>query len=116
VINNAVTGIGRRGWAGGALLIVLLLAAYLVGRSSPTVSIHTAVPVSAATQVSVEADGWTYDVPLQIPWYDAGGGEHVGDRPACLPPTGTEDAITFGTIEGSRYGQTWRAVVWVECP
>lgn len=107
--------IGRRGVAGAILLIALLAAAFYLGSTRPTLAMHTAVPSSAQGAISIEADGWTYSVPLDgVEWIDVGGW-HESGRPSCLPPEGTTRAVTFASVQVSAEGSTWRPVVWVDC-
>ncbi|MEO8470405.1 MAG: hypothetical protein ABI573_12160 [Chloroflexota bacterium] len=51
-----------------AFLIVLVAVVgavgLYVGAGQARVFVHTAVPVSAPGAISVEADGWTYAIPL----------------------------------------------------
>jgi hypothetical protein len=102
----------------GIAVGVLLLASaiwLLVGWTRQP-SIHTAVPVSAEGTISIEADGWTYGVPLDgVRWLDATNTWHEDGRPDCLPATGTTLPVTFAAVEVSVDGTTWRPVVWVDC-
>lgn len=104
----------------GVLAVVAILAAvggYFVGSSRSGVSIHTGKAHSVQGQISVTGeDGWVYGVPLDVPWTDAGGAWHEGDRPACLPPVGDVPApVTFAAVQVTVNGMTWRPVVWVSC-
>jgi hypothetical protein len=97
-------------------LIVGLGAAFLIGTTRPTVSIHTGVASSAEGAISIEADGWTYGVPLDgVAWIDKNNSRHYGGRPDCLPSTGATRPITFAAVEVTVEGSTWRPVVWVDC-
>ena len=98
------------------VVVVVIIGAFLFGTTRPAVSIHTAVPSSAEGAISIEADGWTYGVPLDgVEWIDAGNVWHDGGRPTCLPPAGTTRPVTFGAVEVTVQGSTWRPVVWVDC-
>ena len=98
------------------LLVGAMAAAFLVGTSRPGVSIHTAVPYSAEGAISVEADGWTYGVPLDgVRWIDSTNTWHDSDRPECMPAAGTTQPVTFGAVQVTVQGLTWRPVVWVDC-
>ena len=96
---------------------VLALAAWLVGGATrQIVSIHTAVPSSAEGAISIEADGWTYGVPLDgVVWIDAQNVTHDDGRPDCLPAEGTTRPVTFAAVTVTVEGRTWRPVVWVDC-
>ena len=97
------------------MLIALVAIAFYVGTTRPAVAIHTAVPSSAEGAISIDADGWTYSVPLDgAQWVDAAGW-HESGRPSCLPPEGTNVAVRFGSIEVTVEGTAWRPVVWVDC-
>lgn len=100
-------------------LVVLagaLVGAYYLGSTRPVVAIHTAIPSSAEGAISVEADGWTYGIPLDgVDWVDSTNSWHDRGRPECLPPTGTTRPVTFGAVAVTVEGTTWRPVVWVSC-
>jgi hypothetical protein len=108
--------VGQGAWRGRLLLIGALVVAYFIGTLRPMVAVHTAVPSSAEGAISVEADGWTYSVPLDgVEWFDSTGAMHDAGRPDCLPVGGTTRAVTFGSVEVTHNGGGWRAVVWVDC-
>jgi hypothetical protein len=100
-----------------AVAVLVAGAAWLLGGAThQTVSIHTAVPSSAEGAISIEADGWTYGVPLDgVRWIDASNTWHEDGRPDCLPSTGTTLPVTFGAVEVTVEGVGWRPVVWVDC-
>ena len=101
-----------------ATLVALVAVAVwlLVGAIRPAVSVHTAVPTSAEGAISIEADGWTYGVPLDgVRWVDTSNTWHEDGRPDCLPAAGTTLPVTFGAVEVTVEGTTWRPVVWVDC-
>jgi len=83
--------------------------------SSSNVTFHTGVPLSAEGAISVEADGWTYSIPLDVMWVDAQGSLHDGDRPACLPAEGATAPVRFASVDVTVEGTSWRQVVWVAC-
>ena len=104
----------------GVLAVVAIVAAlggYLVGTNRSGVSIHTGKAHSVQAQISVTGeDGWVYNVPLDVPWTDANGVWHEGDRQVCLPPVGEVPApVTFAATQVTVNGMTWRPVVWVSC-
>jgi hypothetical protein len=99
-----------------AIAVLALAASLLVGATRQTVSIHTAVPSSAEGAISIEADGWTYGVPLDgVRWIDETNTWHEDGRPDCLPATGTSLPVTFGAVDVTVEGVGWRPVVWVDC-
>jgi hypothetical protein len=76
----------------------------------------TGIASPAEGAISLEADGWTYNVPLDVPWTDQSGVFHDGDRPACLAATITADvAVSFAWVDVAVGGSGWRQVVWVGC-
>ncbi len=80
------------------------------------VTIHRAVPVSAEGAISVEADSWTYSIPLEgVMWLDSTNAWHDKGRPGCVPPEGTDQEITFGSVDVTINGTSWRPVIWVWC-
>lgn len=99
-----------------AVLVGAMVGSFLVGTTRPAVSIHSAVPSSAEGAISIEADGWTYSVPLDgVEWIDSTNSWHDSGRPECVPSTGTSRPVTFGAVEVTVQGSTWRPVVWVDC-
>jgi hypothetical protein len=100
----------------GIAVAVGLLAWLVVGGTRQIVSIHTAVPSSAEGAISIEADGWTYGVPLDgVRWIHESNTWHGDGRPDCLPAAGTTLPVTFAAVDVTVEGTTWRPVVWVDC-
>ena len=98
------------------LAVVVVLIAVLALARGPAVSVHTGIATSAEGAISIEADGWTYGVSLDgVSWVDAQNTWHDSGRPDCLPATGATGPITFGAVEVTVEGTTWRPVVWVSC-
>ena len=105
------------------VVVVIAVAAFaalaawlLAGATRQVVSVHTAVPSSAEGAISIEADGWTYGVPLDgVRWIDETNTWHQDGRPDCLPAAGTALPVTFGAVEVTVEGVGWRPVVWVDC-
>ena len=102
---------------------VVLTMAIVVGCSTPpavtvdssNVTMHTGRADAGNTAISVEADGWTYAIPLDVMWIDGAGTHHDGGRPDCLEP-GESSLIRFASVEVAVEGTAWRPVVWVACP
>lgn len=100
-----------------AAAIVVVLAAgvgFVIGSRSSAPVLRTGVASPAENAISVEADGWTYNVPLDVPWTDAQGAFHDKGRPACLP-AGANVPIRFASVDVSAGGTEWRQIVWVDC-
>src|SRR5690349_17348965 len=60
-------------------VIVLVLAGtagFLLGQRASSVVFRTGVASPAPGAISAVSDGWTYDVPLDVPWTDARGVFH----------------------------------------
>ena len=76
---------------------------------------HTGRADAGETANSVDADGWTYSVPIDVAWVDGARRYHDGGRPDCLDP-GESSLIRFAATEVSVEGTHWRPVVWVACP
>jgi len=115
MINTLTRRIGVGGWRGGLLLVVIALLAFYAGSIRSGVSVHSGVPISDVSSITIGVDGWAYDIPLDVTWFDASGGIHENGRPSCLPPEGTTSSVMFGAIEANRNGVGWRPVVWVDC-
>lgn len=108
--------IGQGGWRSGLLVVLVLAAGFYLGTLGSQASVHTGVPSSAEGAISIEADGWTYSVPLDgVAWIDDGGVRHDSGRPTCLPVEGTTEAVRFGAVTVALESSTWRPVVWVDC-
>ena len=75
----------------------------------------TGVAYASPYQISATVDGWTYDIPLTVPWIDADGRVEYNSRPACLPASTKMQRVTFAEVPVSYNGVRWREVVWVSC-
>lgn len=110
---------GRKAAVRMALVLVVVAAAlgaaFLLGTKNG-VSVHTGTASSAEGAISIEADGWTYSVPLDgVEWVDSLNAWHDSGRPECLPPTGATHPIRFGAVDVTAEQLSWRSVVWVDC-
>jgi hypothetical protein len=88
---------------------------FAVGRhhhTQPHAAIGTAY--SSKYEITVRTSDWAYGVPLDTPWTDSAGGEHVGRRPSCLPP-GTVPRVHFQWVSYAVHGVGQRVVVEVDC-
>lgn len=99
-----------------AALVAVIVAAvvgYLVGhRDHQPVTTRVGVAYASQSQAEVTVGGWSYGIPLNVPWIDSQGELHYGSRPSCLPAN-RQSRIVFGTVNVSAIGQ--RSVVWVRC-
>jgi hypothetical protein len=99
-----------------ALAIAAALVGYWVGSLRHGLFEAVGTAHSTDLQISIESDGWTYDVPLAVQWTDGNGGWHEGDRPDCLPPTTGEIAgIRFSAVPVETRGLGFRQVIAVHC-
>jgi hypothetical protein len=106
----------RAALAGITLAVVTAVAGFIVGSQLSGAVIRTGVASPAEGAVSVASDGWTYNVPLDVPWIDDAGVLHDGGRPACLATGITANVpIKFASVDVSTGGNGWRQVVWVDC-
>lgn len=113
LVTNAL---GNRWLLIGIAAALVFGAGYLIGTVRSGVSIHSGMASSAEGAIGIEADGWTYGIPLDVRWEDRTGTFHYGGRPACLPPSDEPvGPITFAAVEVSVGSSTWRQVVWVSC-
>jgi hypothetical protein len=106
--------------AAAGFAVVLVLLGVVIGRSiglGNGDSTHTVAGSadSQQDQISVQAAGWVYDVPVHTPWYDGDGTEHFGSRPSCLPPTGGVRRVSVTWVAYRADGATQRQVVSVDC-
>lgn len=116
-----VGGTGRHrapliGLAVGLLVVLVVSVGFLLGNHTPQVSVLVGRAYSAPSEIAVEASGIWYAVPLHVTWFGPNGGEHQGERPPCLPPTGTINGVKFGATQVISKGGPWNLVVWVSCP
>lgn len=96
-------------------LVVLLAIAFYLGSLNAQVAARTGQASAAEGAISVEVDGWTYNIPLDVVWIDELGTWHDSGRPACLQPGAIVPALRFGSVTATIDGTTWRPVVWVDC-
>jgi len=112
-------GMPKKGWVLviGVVLLLAGFAGYLVGTRSD-VSILSGSPIAGEHVISIEANGWWYSIPEDVPWQDAQGGWNLGSRPSCIPPMSFQNPpITFGAVSAAwPDGSQSRTVVWVRCP
>lgn len=55
-------------------VVVVAVLGYLVGhRDHQTVITRVGVAYASAFQAQVTASGWTYGIPLDVPWIDSRG-------------------------------------------
>ena len=70
---------------------------------------------SAEGAISIEANGWTYGVPMDVAWTDETGLFHERYRPSCLPASGAIVSVTFMAVAAELGGVGIRPVIWVDC-
>ena len=76
----------------------------------------TVMAISASGAISAEAEGWTYNIPLDVRWQDSRGSFHDSGRPECLPPSGkAEGPIRFRATAVNADGVKFRQVYFVQC-
>jgi hypothetical protein len=96
-------------------LLFSVVGAYYLGARS-TVMYLTGSAHSAEGAITIEADGWSYGVPMDGSWTDSQGSLHDRGRPECLPPsTSLIKDVHFAAMNVSAAGIGWRPVVWVGC-
>lgn len=110
--------LGRRRLLVVAVAVPAMLAAlggYWLGAARGGTAEHVGTAYSTASQISVETEDWTYNVPVDVRWTDASGGWHEGKRPGCLPPTGKIQGVRFSAVPSNARGAETRQVVAVHC-
>jgi hypothetical protein len=108
--------VGLIALTGAGLVCGLLLGWWARSNQPASVTVSTGQAYAAPSQISVSAGGWSYDVPLEVPWRTQGGEWQLGSRPACLAPKAATQQIRFGWVRFATRGTTDRRLVWVECP
>jgi len=98
-----------------ALAVLLVAVAYILGAHRDQTHSASGTAYSTDQQITVSTGGWTYDIPLQVPWRDADGVLHQGSRPACLPPAYRTMPVKFRWVPANADRVSWRVVVWVDC-
>jgi hypothetical protein len=98
-----------------ALLVAGVAAGNAWGRHQAGTRTLTGRAYSTPYQIGVTVDGWTYGIPVSVPWYDATGAFHEDGRPGCLPASAQLLPVTFGAVTVTHDGASWREVVWVSC-
>lgn len=106
-------------WRGVALTIAIVVVAAAIGYFAATrqagVVERNGIASPAAGAISAEAGGWTYNIPLDVPWTDLQGSFHDSGRPACLGPDAGNVPVRFYSVDVLADGTMWRQVVWVDC-
>ena len=98
-----------------ALTLVAGVVGYAFGSSRSGVFETVGSAHSTEAQISLEADGWTYAIPLDVMWSDATGW-HEGGRPKCLPPSDADlEGIRVSAVPVETRGMGFREVVAVHC-
>lgn len=100
-----------------AAALLLAVVSYVAGARSShaSVAVRHGTAVITPDQIGVNSGGVSYAIPLDVPWKDAEGGWHEGDRPSCLPATLTSARVTFGAVKYALEGTGGYVVVWVDC-
>jgi hypothetical protein len=110
-------GLGPR-WR-RALVVALVCAAalwgYRLGQNRSPLRWHTGNAYSVDAQITVEADGKAYAIPIDGYWNSADGLLHDHGRPDCLPPTGEIKNVRFAEVPVKVAGTGWGEVVFVDC-
>jgi hypothetical protein len=109
--------LGVRAGLLAAVAIGVVFAAFAAGQRNPRVVEEDVRCVSGAGTISCELSDDSYvSVPLEVLWVDASGGLHEGDRPECLPPTGSlEEPVRVAWTPVEVDGLGWRQVLRVTC-
>jgi hypothetical protein len=103
-------------WAALSLVLVAALIGYGIGtHSRQTAHWHTGNGQSMPNQVTVQADGWAYAIPIDVAWDDDHGNFHDHGRPDCLPPNTSVANVRFKAIDVEPNGIHWRQVIFVTC-
>ncbi len=101
--------------AAGGVVAALAVGSSFAVRGDRTFDV-TATASSASGAISVEAEGHTYGIPLDVAWQDARGAFHESGRPECLPPSGKEEGpVRFLATAVDADGLKFRQVFFVEC-
>jgi hypothetical protein len=103
----------------GALLMAALIACggFAVGSHQRTTHVVDGYAYASTQQITASAGGWSYEIPLDVPWLaaEADGGWHDGSRPSCLAPGNARIPVKFAWVPVHAGTVSWRAVAWVDC-
>jgi hypothetical protein len=99
------------------VFVALLIAvtAYTIGTHRSATHVASGYAYASPVQISASADGWSYDIPLDVQWRDAAGSWHEGSRPTCLRASGNRVPVTFAWVPVHVGQVSWRTVIWVDC-
>ncbi|HEV2122473.1 MAG TPA: hypothetical protein VGW38_06835 [Chloroflexota bacterium] len=104
--------------AAGAVAVALVgaLVGFWFGSARNDAFETVGTAYSTKSQIGLEAEGWSYNIPLDVQWRDAAGTWHEGGRPECLPPSNTSlEGIRVTAVPVEVRGAGFRHVVAVHC-
>lgn len=98
-----------------AVALISAVVAYVTAVQQAGAVERSGIASPAAGAISVEADGRTYNIPLDVSWTDTQGSFHEAGRPDCLTPETGNVTVQFASVDVGVDGNKWRQVVWVDC-
>lgn len=90
---------------------------YVLGNDngSPAETIHTGSAAVFSHTGTATADGFSYVLPINVPWIDAVGTIHDGPGPPPCLQGRHGRRVVFATVKYPIAGATQGIVVWVRC-
>jgi hypothetical protein len=81
----------------------------------PAVATHTGSAALSPHSGTATAGGFSYVLPVNVPWIDTAGTIHNGPGPPPCLRSGGGNRVVFGTVRYPIAGATQGIVVWVRC-
>lgn len=90
---------------------------YVLGNDNglPPETVHTGTVAVSSHTGTATANGFSYVLPVNVPWIDAAGTIHDGAGPAPCVRSSHGRSVVFATVKYPIAGTTQGIVVWVRC-
>jgi hypothetical protein len=81
----------------------------------PLETVHTGTVAVSSHTGAATAGGFSYVLPINVPWIDAAGTIHDGPGPPPCVKRSHGRPVVFATVKYQIAGTTQGIVVWVRC-
>lgn len=81
----------------------------------PAATVHTGMLAISSHTATATADGFSYVLPINVPWIDAAGTIHDGPGPPPCVHGRQGRSVVFATVRYPVAGTTQGIVVWMRC-